>query len=103
MKLNTKSEKENPFLMRKEILVEISHESEPTPSNAALHALLSKHLNEDANKVEIRSVRSMNGMPVSMASVFLWKEARAKPDLKEPEPGNESAAGNEKETGNQDK
>lgn len=85
MKLEIKSEKENPFLKRKELLVEVAHESEATPSHAALHPLLSKHLDEDAEKVEIRSIRSSNGMPMSVARVFVWKEKQAKAEPEKPE------------------
>ncbi len=81
MKVNILSDKQNPFLKRKEIAVEIEHESEASPRKDALQQWISKELKTDVDKVEIKHIFTETGLPKSRAKVFLWEERT----LKKPE------------------
>jgi ribosomal protein S24E len=78
MKIEIKTEKENPFLERKEFMITILHDREPTPSKAAVQKFLSKELKQEATHVEVRQIMSRNGLGHSNAKVFVWKEPKAK-------------------------
>lgn len=86
MKVNIISDKQNPFLKRKEIAVEIEHESEASPRKDALQQWISKELKTDADKVEIKHIFTETGLPKSRAKVFLWEEKIVrKPEAKKQE------------------
>ncbi len=76
MKVNILSDKHNPFLKRKEIAVEIDHESEASPTKAALQQWMAKELGTSADKIEIKHIFTETGLPKSHAKVFLWEEAK---------------------------
>ncbi len=76
MKLDIVSERYNPFLKRNELVVDIEHPEEPTPSNAQLIELLTKHINKEKECIEIVRISSGRGLAKSKASVFVWDEKR---------------------------
>lgn len=78
MKIEIVSEKENPFMERKEISVNIMHDREPTPNKAAVQKMLSKELKKEPVHIEIRQIISRGGMGFSDARVFVWKEPKVK-------------------------
>jgi len=78
MKIEIVSEKENPFLGRKELIVKVSHEAEPTPTKAALQQIMSKELKVEPTRVEIRGIFSKKGIGQSEAKVKVWKEPKVK-------------------------
>src|SRR3989344_5844110 len=89
MKTTIKDQKDNPFLKRKEMLVEIDHSSSPTPSKAALQQLIAKELKETAEKVDVRSIYSGHGLARAEAKIFVWKEKEVKDLSKKEEPKEE--------------
>jgi len=74
MKFEIKQDRENPFLKRRELLVDITHEKEPTPTKAALQKLLSAQLNIEPTHVEIDKIFSKKGISYSEAKIRVWKE-----------------------------
>lgn len=86
MKVNIISDKNNPFLKRKEIAAEIEHESEASPRKDALQQWISKELKTDVDKVEIKHIFTETGLPKSRAKVFVWEEKvmkKSEPQKKE--------------------
>jgi ribosomal protein S24E len=78
MKVEILSEKHNPFLRRKEIGIAIEHESASTPSKTALQAFLSKEMKKSAEHIEIVNIFSRHGKSVSLSSVYIWDDKKAK-------------------------
>lgn len=78
MKISIINERENPFLKRKEIYIEINHSDKSTPAKAALQALLSKEFKKEVEHIDIRNIFSDYGKAKSKAKVFLWEEKKAK-------------------------
>jgi ribosomal protein S24E len=89
MKTSIKEEKQNPFLKRKELFIEIDHSSAPTPSKASLQQLLSKELREEVEKIDIRSVYSGHGLAKAEAKIFVWHEKKIKDLSKKESPKEE--------------
>ena len=89
MKTTIKDQKDNPFLKRKEMLVEIDHSSSPTPSKAALQQLIAKELKETAEKVDVRSIYSGQGLAKANAKIFVWHDKKVKDLSKKEEPKEE--------------
>ena len=89
MKTTIKDQKDNPFLKRKEILIEIDHSSSPTPSKAALQQLIAKELKETAEKVDVRSIYSGQGLAKANAKIFVWHDKKVKDLSKKEEPKEE--------------
>ena len=83
MKTKIISEKENPFLERKEIKIEIEHTKECTPSKAQLQQLLSKELKNEVEYIDVRSIFSDYGKSFSLSKVFIWNEKKVS-DLSKP-------------------
>jgi ribosomal protein S24E len=82
MKIEIESKKENPFLKRTELKVNIDHTSNSTPSKAALQQILSKELNKDPEYIEVRNIFSVHGIAASTSQVFVWQDKRV-PNLME--------------------
>jgi small subunit ribosomal protein S24e len=74
MKIEIKSEKNNPLLKRKELLIEAVHENEPTPSRAALQELVTKQFGYEPEKTDVRSIYTDGGSCCSQVKVFVWAE-----------------------------
>lgn len=78
MKIEISSEKENPFMERKEMVLRISHENQPTPAKAAVQKVVAAELKTGPEHVDIRNIFSKKGLGESVARVYLWKEAKVK-------------------------
>lgn len=74
MKLEILNENQNNVLRRKELQVAIDHENEPTPSKAALQELISKQLEHNKEKIDVRSIYSDKGRARSLSKIFVWEE-----------------------------
>ena len=79
MKIKIVEEKENPFFKRKDLRVEVNHESAPTPSKAELSKELASKYNVDEAQVVIDYIFTMKGLSKTTAKVKILKE---KPKLK---------------------
>jgi len=77
MKINIVNEKNNPLLKRKELSIDIEHDSAATPSCASLQHLLAKQLNKEIEFIDIRNIFSGGGVSKSKAKVFVWEEKKA--------------------------
>jgi ribosomal protein S24E len=71
MKLEITEEKQNIFLKRKEYMIFISHENEATPSKQRLLDELSKFLNVEKEKIDIKYIMSKKGISQSIAKVWV--------------------------------
>lgn len=76
MKINVVKEKENSFLKRKELFVEIEHEKKATPTKASVQHLIAKQVNVSIEHVDIKNIFSLTGMPKSTSKIFIWKEKK---------------------------
>jgi len=74
MKIEIKQDRENPFLKRRELIVDIVHEKESTPTKAAIQKLLSAQLNIEPTYIEIDKIFSKKGISYSEAKIKIWKE-----------------------------
>jgi ribosomal protein S24E len=83
MKADITSERYNPFLKRKELVISIENPAEPTPRKAALQQLIAKQTKRDVENVEVLDVFSGSGAPKSIARVHVWDEKKV-PDLSKP-------------------
>ena len=78
MKTEITKEKYNPFLKRKELVVDIDNTKETTPSKAVIQHLLAKESGKDVEHIEILDIMPSHGLPRSTARVFVWDEKIAK-------------------------
>jgi ribosomal protein S24E len=93
MKIDIVGERYNPFMKRKELIVEIENPEEPTPSKAQLAELLTKHIQEEAERIDITKILSSRGNAKSKAWVFVWDEKRViKAETKTEKTGEENKA-----------
>ncbi|MBU5689962.1 MAG: hypothetical protein QXM68_02075 [Candidatus Aenigmatarchaeota archaeon] len=61
MKVKILSEYENKLLDRKDLVVEIDHENQPTPKKSELEQKLAEHFKTDKNKIDIIYIFSLPG------------------------------------------
>lgn len=71
MKLEITQEKHNVFFKRKEYMFLITHEQEATPSKQKLLEELSKFLNVEKEKIDIKYIMTKKGMSQSVAKVWV--------------------------------
>ncbi|GEM_PF-3157768 len=76
MKIHVLTEKENPYMKRKEFVLSVDHSSAPTPANAGLQQHLAKEWKAEAEQVEIRHIYSQVGRQASKVHAFLWNEKK---------------------------
>ncbi len=74
MKAEKISEKENPFMKRKEFSFSIEHDASATPRKAELQQYLAKEMKKNPEQIEIKSIFSDIGVANSKARVFVWEE-----------------------------
>ena len=91
MKIDIIDEKYNPFMKRKELVINIETPEESTPARAQLIELLTKHIDKQADYIEVTKILSSHGLPKAKAWIFVWDEKRLKEEKKE-EAKTESAA-----------
>jgi ribosomal protein S24E len=85
MKIDIASEKHNPLMKRKELLIDIENTEEATPSKAQLTELLTRHAHKDADHIEIVKIDSGRGFARSKALAFVWDEKRVVKEKKKEE------------------
>ena len=83
MQMSVVEEKENPFLNRKELVVELKHPGKSTPSKAELIKELASAHSVDESQVKIDYIFTKKGMPESLAKVKILKEKPKKEEKKE--------------------
>lgn len=83
MKIHIVSEKENPHMKRREVMVAVDHVGGATPSLAGLQLLLAREWAVAAEQVDIKQVLSLRGRAQSKAKVHVWQEAKVKDLAKE--------------------
>ncbi len=91
MKIEIKEEKQNPFLKRIELDIEIDHTEEPTPSKAALQQWVAKEKKKDVTSIEVIDIFSDTGKNTAKAQVLLWDEKKVVDLSKPPEPKDEGS------------
>lgn len=67
--------RENPLLKRKEVVLEISHQGEPTPTRQAVREFVTGKLGVSPNLVFIRKILTQYGVGKSVAEVHVYNEA----------------------------
>ena len=68
------SEKENPFLERKEVIAKLSHPGEATPSKAKVEELLAKKYGVEVTHIKIDYIFSAFGKPESKVKAKVYKK-----------------------------
>ncbi|MDI6721443.1 MAG: hypothetical protein QMD85_03570 [Candidatus Aenigmarchaeota archaeon] len=76
MKLKTINEKQNVFFGRKEVELEIEHETAATPSKAALQQYIANENKKEAECIEIMSIISSKGSNISKSLVYIWDQKK---------------------------
>jgi len=71
MKLQVKSERNNPFLRRKEIDLIVDHEGQATPSRELVREEVAKVLNVGKEYVEVKRIMSVKGVAKSVARIYV--------------------------------
>jgi len=70
------SEKENPLLKRKEIIVALDYEGSSTVSKAGLQRLMSEHFKSGIDSVEVTTIMSEVGSSKGKAWIRIWQEKK---------------------------
>jgi len=86
MQLKTSSEKENPYMKRKELVVAVDHSGAATPSNAAVQQMLAQEQGVEPEQVDIKGIYTLVGRQSSRAIIFVWQEKKVANLAKPPEP-----------------
>ena len=73
MKFSVTSEKQNDFLGRKEVVVNVDYQGKATPKNADLIAELASHFGTTAEKIQAK-LFSHNGISGGYAVVKVWSD-----------------------------
>ncbi len=97
MKIEIKTEKENPFMKRVELIVEIDHEGGSTPTKASIQKEIFTMKKVSPEHVDVRNVFSKRGIAKSEAKIFVWNEPKVKDLSKEAEKKSEGEASNEEQ------
>ena len=80
MKVSIFSEKDNPYMKRKEIVALVEHGGGATPSRAAIQQLLAKEWGAKVEQVDVKGVFTRVGRQASRVKVHVWYEPKV-PDL----------------------
>src|SRR4030042_3234135 len=76
MEITVTEEKENPFLNRKELKLQIKHAGEPTPSKAEMTKELVSKYSVDEKRVQIDFIFLIKGIGMSFAIVKILSEVK---------------------------
>lgn len=87
MKFVILSEKDNPFMKRKETSIVVEHIAGATPSKAGLQQALAKEWKAQTEQVDIKSIFSSVGRQQSRVKVFMWNSAKVADLSKLPKEG----------------
>lgn len=95
MKVQILTEKENPLLKRKEIILTIDYDGGATPSKAELQKMVAEQLKANIENVEIAKILSEIGIPRGKAWVRIWQEKKVPiySEAKKEKPKEESKTG----------
>ena len=74
MKFTIVSERNNPHMKRRQLMLAVDHVGGATPSMPGLQTVLSKEFSIEPEKIEIKSIYSLKGRSQSKASVFIWEQ-----------------------------
>jgi len=80
MNIKIFSEKDNPYMKRKEVVAIVEHTAGATPSRASIQQLLSKEWNVKPEQVDVKGIFTRVGKQASRLKVHIWQEAKV-PDL----------------------
>ncbi|MEM7813907.1 MAG: hypothetical protein QW548_03350 [Candidatus Aenigmatarchaeota archaeon] len=80
MKVSIFSEKDNPFMKRKEVVALVEHGSEATPSRAAVQQILAREWGIKPEQVDVKGIFTRVGKQASRVKVHVWSEPKV-PDL----------------------
>jgi len=89
------SEKENPLLKRKELVVNLDYEGGSTTSKAMLQKLISDQFKAGVDSVEITTIMSEVGSSKGKAWIKIWQEKKI-PIYSETKKGKKEAPKEEK-------
>lgn len=70
------NERENALLQRRELVIDILHAGEATPSRITLQQLIAKMVGADPEYTEVYDVRSAVGAASSRIRVRVWQEKK---------------------------
>ncbi len=73
----------NPHLKRRELEIIIDHESEATPTKAAVQQLTARQMGHKTESTDVRGIYTESGSAKSRAKVFVWSEKKVQ-DLSKP-------------------
>jgi small subunit ribosomal protein S24e len=76
MDVKVVSEKENPLLKRKEIMVALDYDGKSTISKAELQKLISEQFKSGVDSVEITTIMSEVGSSKGKAWIKIWQEKK---------------------------
>lgn len=76
MKIQVITEKENPLMKRREVIINLDYDGKSTPSKAELQKLLSEELKVNIDTIEITKLLSEIGMSKGKAWIKVWKEKK---------------------------
>jgi ribosomal protein S24E len=74
IKINVLSEKENPFLERRDMMLLIDHSGQSTPKKIELEDKIAEKFKTDKEKVEIVYIFSEAGISKSKVKTRLWEK-----------------------------
>jgi small subunit ribosomal protein S24e len=76
MNIQVITEKENPLLKRKEIIIALDYNGKATISRAELQKLIAEQFKASVDSVEIPKILSEVGIPKGKAWVKIWQEKK---------------------------
>jgi len=76
MKIEVVTEKENPLLKRKEIIISLDYDGKSTISKADLQKLIAEQFKAGLDSVEITKILSEVGIPKGRAWIKVWNEKK---------------------------
>lgn len=83
------SERENPFLKRKELMLLINHSGQSTPKKIELEDKIAEKFKADKEKIEIIYIFSDAGIARSRVKARIWEEKIIKKEKVEEKPKEE--------------
>ncbi len=89
MKVESKDERRNDVLKRRELTYVISHPMSPTPSRKDFQKMVASELSVAPEQVEVRKLYSFSGQPKTRVRVYVWDEKKVK-NLSEEKPAEAS-------------
>ncbi|MCX8178379.1 MAG: hypothetical protein N3D75_00945 [Candidatus Aenigmarchaeota archaeon] len=76
MKVKIISDYENKLLERRDLIVEVDHENQPTPKKSDLEQKLADHFKTEKNKVDIIYIFSLPGTNTSKVKLKILKKPK---------------------------